>query len=154
MSQYVEVDQAQTGLVPEVGVELTHEAGMRVEQSPPRPLSAPARQRLLNKPAEESSYITQRGMYLHVQQVTTGGTCNRKYMPREEDSLMTQVQPDLDRTLRRRFAAPAEDARVSRTAAVLEGNGITVVRAPNRAEAKRIVLVGSQRQSRTGGHTL
>jgi LUD domain len=53
---------------------------------------------------------------------------------------MTAVQPDIDSTLRDRFAAPAEDARVRRTAAALEANGITVVRAPNSAEAKRIVL--------------
>jgi LUD domain len=53
---------------------------------------------------------------------------------------MTEVQPDLDRTLSCRFAAPAEDARVTRTAAALEANGITVLRAPNSAEAKRIVL--------------
>ena len=53
---------------------------------------------------------------------------------------MTQVQPDLDRTLRRRFANPAEDARVTRTAAALEANGITVLRAADSAEAKRIVL--------------
>jgi hypothetical protein len=61
---------------------------------------------------------------------------------------MTEVQPDLDRTLNSRFEAPAEDARVRRTAAALEANGITVYRAPNNAEAKRIVLdlipVGSQ----------
>ena len=53
---------------------------------------------------------------------------------------MTQVQPDLDSTLRRRFAVPAEEARVRRTAAALEANGITVLRARNSAEAKRIVL--------------
>jgi len=53
---------------------------------------------------------------------------------------MIEVQPDLDSTLRRRYAAPAEDARVRRTAAALEANGITVLRAPNCAEAKRIVL--------------
>ncbi|MDQ6752285.1 MAG: lactate utilization protein [Actinomycetota bacterium] len=53
---------------------------------------------------------------------------------------MTEVQPDLDRTLREPFAAPAEEARVRRAAAALEANGITVRRAPNRAEAKRIVL--------------
>jgi hypothetical protein len=53
---------------------------------------------------------------------------------------MTEVQPGLDRTLSRRFAAPAEDARATRTAAALEANGITVLRAPNSAEAKRIVL--------------
>jgi len=53
---------------------------------------------------------------------------------------MTQVQHDLDKTLSRRFAAPAEDGRVTRAAAALEANGITVLRAPNSAEAKRIVL--------------
>jgi len=53
---------------------------------------------------------------------------------------MTEVQPDLDTTLSRRFAAPAEDARVRRTAAALEANGISVLRASNGAEAKSIVL--------------
>ena len=53
---------------------------------------------------------------------------------------MIEVQPDLDSTLRHRFAAPAEDARVRRTAVALEANGITVLRAGNGAEAKRIVL--------------
>ncbi len=53
---------------------------------------------------------------------------------------MTEVQPNLDRTLSRRFATPADDARVTRTAAALEANGITVLRAANSAEAKRIVL--------------
>ena len=49
---------------------------------------------------------------------------------------MIEVQPDLDSTLRRRFAVPAEDARVRRTAAALEAN----LRARKSAEAKRIVL--------------
>ena len=53
---------------------------------------------------------------------------------------MTEVKLDLDRKLNSRFEAPAEDARVRRTAAALEANGITVHRAPNKAEAKRIVL--------------
>ena len=53
---------------------------------------------------------------------------------------MTEVQPDLDRALSRRFAARAEDARVTRTTAALEANGIKVLRAPNSAEAKRVVL--------------
>ena len=53
---------------------------------------------------------------------------------------MTEVQPHLGRTLSRRFAATAEDARVARTAAALEANGITVLRAQDSAEAKRIVL--------------
>ncbi len=59
---------------------------------------------------------------------------------------MNEVQPN--RTLSREFSAPAEEDRVARTAAALEANGITVLRAPNSAEAKRMVLdlipVGSQ----------
>jgi hypothetical protein len=53
---------------------------------------------------------------------------------------VTQVQPDLDPTPGRRFATPAEEARVRRTAAALEANGITVLRAANSTEAKRLVL--------------
>jgi hypothetical protein len=53
---------------------------------------------------------------------------------------MPAVQFALDRTLSPRFAAPAEDARVARTAAALEANGITVLRAANSAAAKRIVI--------------
>jgi acyl-CoA hydrolase len=51
---------------------------------------------------------------------------------------MSEVQPN--RTLNRDFSAPADEGRVSRTAAALEANGITVLRAPNSAEAKRMVL--------------
>ena len=51
---------------------------------------------------------------------------------------MSEVQPN--RTLSREFSAPAEEDRVARTAAALEANGITVLRAPNSAEAKRMVL--------------
>ncbi len=53
---------------------------------------------------------------------------------------MTKTQPDLDSSLSARFGVPAEDARVRRTAAALEANGITALRASNGAEAKRIVL--------------
>jgi L-lactate utilization protein LutC len=53
---------------------------------------------------------------------------------------MTALQPELDRTLRSRFATPAEDARVARTAAALGANGITALRAATSTEAKRIVL--------------
>lgn len=45
-----------------------------------------------------------------------------------------------DQSLSIRFATPAEDARVQRTIAALEENGINVLRAANAAEAKRIVL--------------
>ena len=54
--------------------------------------------------------------------------------------MITELHPDLDRSLSRRFATPADDARVKRTAAALEANGITVLRAADAADAKRIVL--------------
>jgi hypothetical protein len=52
---------------------------------------------------------------------------------------MIEVQP-VNKAISRRFAVPAEEARVVRTAAALKANGITVFRAQSKAEAKRIVL--------------
>jgi len=54
--------------------------------------------------------------------------------------MTTELQPDLDRSLSRRFGTVADDARVKRTAAALEGNGINVLRAANAADARRMVL--------------
>jgi hypothetical protein len=54
--------------------------------------------------------------------------------------LVTEHRPDLDQDLRRRFGTAADDVRVKRTAAALEGNGITVLRARDAEDAKRIVL--------------
>src|SRR5260370_14594229 len=73
-------------------------------------------------------------------QLALGYLQSQVYPACEEDRLMTEVQPDLGRTLSRRFAATAQDARVTRTSAAIEANGITVLRAPDSAEAKRIVL--------------
>jgi bisphosphoglycerate-independent phosphoglycerate mutase (AlkP superfamily) len=56
-------------------------------------------------------------------------------MPRIPD-----LQPDLDPSISRRFATLADEARVSRTAAALEANGISALRAADGATAKRIVL--------------
>jgi hypothetical protein len=52
----------------------------------------------------------------------------------------TDLQLDLDPSIRREFGTLAGDGRVTRTAAALEGNGISVLRATDAAEAKRIVL--------------
>jgi acyl-CoA hydrolase len=51
---------------------------------------------------------------------------------------MSEVQSK--KTLSREFSTPAEEDRVARTAAALEANGIAVLRAPNGAAAKRMVL--------------
>jgi hypothetical protein len=54
--------------------------------------------------------------------------------------MSSQLHPDLDQSLSDRFAAVADDDRVTRTAAALEANGISVLRAANAGDAKRIVL--------------
>ena len=54
--------------------------------------------------------------------------------------MSTEVQLDLDPSIKRRFGTVAGDARVTRTTAALEANGIGVLRAADAAEAKRIVL--------------
>jgi hypothetical protein len=54
--------------------------------------------------------------------------------------MSTELQFDLDPSIKRRFGTRASDARVTRTAAALEANGISVLRAADAAEAKRIVL--------------
>ena len=55
-------------------------------------------------------------------------------------SMITQIHPDLGWSIDRRFGTVADDARVKRTAAALEANGISVLRAADAAEAKGIVL--------------
>jgi L-lactate utilization protein LutC len=57
-----------------------------------------------------------------------------------KDALATQKRPDLQESLSRQFAVVADDARVARTAAALEANGIRVLRATDAGDAKRIVL--------------
>jgi L-lactate utilization protein LutC len=54
--------------------------------------------------------------------------------------LDTEITPELEKSLSRQFAAVADDARVGRTTTALEANGISVIRAANAAEAKRIVV--------------
>jgi hypothetical protein len=51
---------------------------------------------------------------------------------------MSEVQPNS--TISREFSAPAGGGPRGGTAAALEANGITVLRAPSSAEAKRMVL--------------
>src|SRR5207249_7864859 len=55
-------------------------------------------------------------------------------------SMTTDLHTDLDQLIRGRFGTLGDDARVTRTAAALEANGISVLRAADATEAKRIVL--------------
>jgi L-lactate utilization protein LutC len=54
--------------------------------------------------------------------------------------MIAELLTDLDRSISGRFATLADDNRVDRTAAALEANGISVLRAADAAEAKRIAL--------------
>src|SRR2546422_4003587 len=83
--------------------------------------------------ASATLYTAQDIRYLHLQ-----------VMPPEqrgrEASMTTELYTDLDRSIRHRFGTPGDDARVRRTAAALEANGISVLPAADAVEAKRIVL--------------
>src|SRR3989442_10423941 len=59
---------------------------------------------------------------------------------RKAVSMTLELETDLDRSIRRRFGTLADDARVRRTATALEANGMSVLRAADAADAKRIVL--------------
>ncbi len=54
--------------------------------------------------------------------------------------MISEREPNLDPSIRRRFGTVADEASVKRTAAALEANGIKVLRAADAAEAKRIVM--------------
>jgi len=54
--------------------------------------------------------------------------------------MITQLRPEIDRSISRRFGRLADEARVQRAAAALESNGFTVLRAADGAEAKQIVM--------------
>jgi hypothetical protein len=54
--------------------------------------------------------------------------------------MITELQPDIDQSIIRRFGTVANDARVRRTTTALEANGISVLRAADAAEAKELVL--------------
>src|SRR5438445_4186749 len=59
---------------------------------------------------------------------------------RRRHEMMVGLEPDLDLSRSRRWATKADDVRVKRTIAALEANGITALRAADRAEARRLVL--------------
>ncbi len=54
--------------------------------------------------------------------------------------MISELRPELDPSITRRFGTVADDASVERATAALEANGISVLRAANAAEARRIVL--------------
>ena len=54
--------------------------------------------------------------------------------------MISELEPNLEPSLSRRFGTVADEASVKRTVAALEANGIIVLRAPDAAAAKRIVL--------------
>jgi L-lactate utilization protein LutC len=58
----------------------------------------------------------------------------------EEDEMSTALETTIDAPLKRGFDTVADEDTVQRTAAALEQNGMTVLRASDAAEARRIVV--------------
>jgi hypothetical protein len=54
--------------------------------------------------------------------------------------VVSELKPDLDPSITRRFGTVADDASVKRATAALEANGITVLRAADPAQARRMVM--------------
>ena len=54
--------------------------------------------------------------------------------------MISQLEPNVDPSVRRQFGKAAGEASVKRAQAALEANGITVWRAADAAEARRLVL--------------
>ena len=54
--------------------------------------------------------------------------------------MISELRPELDPSVTSRYGTVADDASVKRATAALEANGITVLRARDAAEARRIVL--------------
>jgi hypothetical protein len=54
--------------------------------------------------------------------------------------VISELRPELDPSITRRYGTVADDASVKRATAALEANGITVLRAGDPDEARRIVL--------------
>ena len=54
--------------------------------------------------------------------------------------MISELRPELDPSITSRYGTVADDASVKRATAALEANGITVLRARDAAEARRIVL--------------
>jgi hypothetical protein len=54
--------------------------------------------------------------------------------------VISELEPNLDPSVSRRFGTVADEASVKRTAVALEANGISVLLAPDAAAAKRMVL--------------
>jgi hypothetical protein len=54
--------------------------------------------------------------------------------------VISELRPELDPSITRRYGTVADDASVKRATASLEANGIQVLRAGNAAEAREIVL--------------
>jgi hypothetical protein len=54
--------------------------------------------------------------------------------------MINELEVDPDGSLSRRWGTLADDVRLKRTIAAIEANGISVLRASDATEAKRIVL--------------
>ena len=143
LSEHVEVGQGQTRLSLQIRVESADERGVGPQQRAPGLQPPAARHLILYEPVEELCDIGLR-KYLHVHLLGVKYLQAQAYSgeaaPKKERSVSIELQLDLDPSIKREFGTLAGDARVTRTAAALEANGISVLRASDAAEAKRVVL--------------
>jgi hypothetical protein len=75
----------------------------------------------------------------------------RAETPGRKTPMTATLEAPVERSLGSRFAALADEERVARAAAALEANGMTVLRASDAADARRIVLglIPTERRSTT-----
>src|SRR5438067_658481 len=115
---------------------------MCLQQGVPSLQPAPSRQLVRNERGR-GVRDDMLSIYLHMQSSSgslfASASISRDVL-RKEISMSSGLQSELDRIPSNRFAAVADDARVTQTAAALEANGFSVPRATSVAEAKRIVL--------------
>src|SRR2546429_2376724 len=81
-------------------------------------------------------------MYLHMQPPCVKLLVHASISgyPSRRLHMIKEIEVDPDGSLTRRWGTRADDVRVKRTMAALAANGISVLRAPDAAAAKRIVL--------------
>ena len=141
LGEHVEVGQWETGLPDEVDLELAHERRVRLEQGAPC-RETPATRKLIRDQSVENRGGVGFRKYLHAQpnRRSVFAVASIAGLGPGGTTLITELNPDIERSLTRRFATLADEGRVQRTAGALEANGITVIRATDSAEAKRIVL--------------
>ena len=142
LRKHVEVAQRQAGLGDEVRREVAYQGRMRAKQGLPGCEATAIRKRLVDHAVKRGRGL-HFGRCLHLQPTRRNVLALASIQQRRlrgSTELITTPEAPIERSLSRRFATLADEGRVRRTAAALDANGISVLRAADAADAKRIVL--------------